>query len=78
MLYTSWMDSANCIGKDPDIFFDPKQKRKAKELCRSCSVRVECFSYSLDVDSNLYGIWGGETKGFRDIIRSSRELGWSS
>jgi WhiB family redox-sensing transcriptional regulator len=58
----------------PDAFFiDQEDGAKplytiARELCRSCPIRLQCLEYALENDENL-GFWGGmsprERKGAR-------------
>ena len=41
----AWQALANCLGVDPDLFFPERgaSTREAKEVCRACVVREECF-----------------------------------
>lgn len=56
----SWQDEALCAETDPEAFFPEKggSSRDAKQVCRSCDVRMPCLEYALDNDIR-YGIWGG-------------------
>jgi WhiB family transcriptional regulator, redox-sensing transcriptional regulator len=62
-----WQDRVACSGMDVQLFFAPDFERsqereireaKAKAVCRSCPVRVQCLDYALR-NSIRYGIWGG-------------------
>ncbi len=71
----SWQDQANCLGVDPDLFFPERgaSTREAKEVCRSCDVRVDCLEYALD-NGEKFGIWGGLSERERRRIRRQRAL----
>ncbi len=62
----TWRDSAACIDPDPSIFFLEKgdnqtgKMRRARAICASCSVRVECLDYAVQFRL-MYGVWGGLT-----------------
>lgn len=66
----SWLDNANCIGTDPDVFFPEKsrsdQSRLAKRICARCEVQTECFLFGLQL-SEGYGIYGGANASKRSI-----------
>ena len=62
-----WQDAAACRGEDLMIFFGPDgerqperdiRERKAKAICASCPVRIECLNYALRRDER-FGVWGG-------------------
>ncbi|MBO2448734.1 WhiB family transcriptional regulator [Actinomadura barringtoniae] len=62
-LIPGWMSRAACIGCDPEIFFSlhrPGGTARARQICRSCSVRNECLEYALAAGER-FGIWGGAT-----------------
>jgi WhiB family redox-sensing transcriptional regulator len=76
-----WVPYAACAGQPLDLFFGPHDNwngnskvprgsraslEKAKALCRSCPVRVECADAALP-----YGIWGGQTRAER-VLESKR------
>lgn len=58
-----WWKDAAC-GEDNSIptFFpnlkDEKAVRELKKICRTCSVRPECFAYAY-VNEEEEGVWGG-------------------
>jgi WhiB family redox-sensing transcriptional regulator len=44
--------------EDPDLFFDPRQKRRAIAQCADCPFRGRC-SYNAVATGATHGIWGG-------------------
>ena len=46
------------------------RERRAKAVCASCPVRVECLEHAIAVDER-YGIWGGLTQDERRLLRES-------
>ena len=60
--HASWLDRANCIGVDADLFFPDSATGGdldgALEVCRGCEVRAECLAHALANDER-YGVWGG-------------------
>jgi WhiB family redox-sensing transcriptional regulator len=74
-LDTSWQDSSNCLGVDPDLFFPERgaSTREAKEVCRGCVVRTECLEFAL-ANGEKFGIWGGMSERERRRIRRHRAL----
>ena len=58
----NWRDDASCAESSPDVFFpDPIRQPmafKAVQICKTCTVRLECLDYALRNDER-YGIWGG-------------------
>lgn len=69
----SWMDHANCIDLDPDLFFPERGESTfgAKAVCRGCVVRGECLEYAL-LAGERFGIWGGTSERERRSIRRQR------
>lgn len=57
---TAWRASAVCKEVDPDAFFPEKGQsdKKAKRICRQCTVRDKCLEYALKYDER-HGVWGG-------------------
>jgi WhiB family redox-sensing transcriptional regulator len=74
-LDTSWQESSNCLGVDPDLFFPERgaSTREAKEVCRSCVVRADCLEFALQ-NGEKFGIWGGMSERERRRIRRQRAL----
>lgn len=68
-----WVDSANCIGVDPDLFFPERgaSTKESKEVCRGCIVREDCLEFAL-VSGEKFGIWGGLSERERRRIRRQR------
>lgn len=54
-----WMEDANCVTSDAEIFFPDKggSTKDAKLVCSNCDVRNDCLSFALDRDD--HGVWGG-------------------
>ena len=75
MLDTSWQESSNCLGVDPDLFFPERgaSTREAKEVCRGCVVQQECLEFAL-ANGEKFGIWGGMSERERRRIRRQRAL----
>lgn len=66
-----------CKGVDPSIFFpvlkgvrytstDVKAQQMAIGICRGCSIRGKCLTYSLEYEP--HGIWGGFTETQRALL----------
>jgi len=62
-----WMEKANCLDQDPELFFPPGEEQKindtpeildAKAVCAECQVLGECLLWA--VDKRVWGIWGGK------------------
>jgi len=72
---SAWMERANCLGVDPDLFFPERgaSTREAKEVCRGCVVRAQCLEYAI-VGAEKFGIWGGLSERERRRIRRARSL----
>lgn len=69
----AWMDHANCLGMDPDMFFPVRggDTKPARRICASCPVRDTCLEYALQ-SPGLVGIWGGTSERDRQKIRGAR------
>jgi WhiB family redox-sensing transcriptional regulator len=69
-----WVDSAVCAQTDPNLFY-PEGKgftgAKAKEVCRTCPVRIQCLDWALEHDER-YGVWGGMTADQRAQLKKGR------
>jgi WhiB family redox-sensing transcriptional regulator len=70
-----WTKLARCAEVDPELFFPEKgdvySPMKARLICNSCEVKVECLEYALD-NNEKYGVWGGLTERSRQILRRKR------
>ncbi len=57
-----------CVGKDSRLFFPQGDFKeiiaKAKAICDSCEVRLECLEYAIGTNQSE-GIWGGKTEAER-------------
>jgi WhiB family transcriptional regulator, redox-sensing transcriptional regulator len=68
ILTHEWWRTASCRDAEPELFFpisataaSRAQVQRAKQICASCPVRLECLSYALD-NRQEQGIWGGLTE----------------
>jgi WhiB family transcriptional regulator, redox-sensing transcriptional regulator len=75
-----WQDDAACRGRDVVPFFAPDgerqpereiRERKAKGVCASCPVRVQCLDYAISRPEK-YGVWGGLNEEERSAERRRR------
>lgn len=72
-----WMDDANCLDVDPEIFFregkggGPGIYADAKKLCNGCDVRFKCLTYTMaaEGDGHRFGVAGGLTPTERNKLR---------
>ena len=69
----SWTEEANCKGADADLFFPERgaSTRKAKAICRACSVQSVCLESAIE-NSEKFGIWGGMSERERRRIKRQR------
>ena len=75
----SWTEEANCKGADADIFFPERgaSTRKAKSICRACSVQEECLEFAIDQSENLE--FGADfQKEKEDVLKDSVQLNLTS
>jgi WhiB family redox-sensing transcriptional regulator len=75
-----WQHAAACREEDVILFFGPDGERqperelreqKAKALCASCPVRMDCLNYALSRPEK-YGSWGGLNEDERAVERRRR------
>jgi WhiB family transcriptional regulator, redox-sensing transcriptional regulator len=61
---------------DPDLFFaeSPQDVECAKDLCRSCPVRMACLAGALE-RREPWGVWGGELFLRGEIVPRKRPRG---
>lgn len=66
----SWEEDAACGGFDPELFFGntAADERRAKAICGTCSVAMECLSVALASGMD-FGIWGGLNERERRQVR---------
>jgi len=70
-----WRAGASCIELDPEMFFpagtvgaSAHAIARAKAICASCPVQVECLEYAV-ITAQRFGIWGGTDEEERRLIR---------
>ena len=73
MIWVSdWISQAACREKDPDsLFVQGAAQNRAKLVCASCIVRVECLADALD-NQTEFGVWGGMTERERRALLRRR------
>ena len=54
---TDWMDSALCVGADPDLWFEGRHIEEAKRICAACPAAEACRAAGA---AEYRGVWGGE------------------
>jgi WhiB family redox-sensing transcriptional regulator len=69
----AWMDRANCLGCDPELFFPERGESvvEAKAVCAGCVVRADCLDFALATGEKV-GIWGGLSERERRRVRRDR------
>jgi WhiB family transcriptional regulator, redox-sensing transcriptional regulator len=69
----AWQRYAACRGENVGTFIRTRggNFNAARELCRHCSVRQECFDFAMG-DDELVGMWGGTTEAERQRLRAGR------
>lgn len=75
----AWRKRAACRGVDPSIFFpvgdgerlDSSGYAKARSICASCPVRLQCLKEHAD---EQFGFWGGRSPRERVDLRRQREV----
>jgi len=73
----AWQRKAACRGPESSLFFPPAapeargerdaREARAKQICGSCEVRIECLEYSLSI-REPHGIWGGLNESERRLM----------
>ena len=73
----SWVDRAKCVDTPTDLFYEPGDVDRAKEICASCEVADQCLAYALaceDLDPyGGHGLWGGLTGREPNRLRRRRD-----
>lgn len=66
----TWQQSGACVGKNPDLWFPDglHDGALAKQVCRSCPVRLQCLDHGLHHED--HGVWGGLDQ--RELRRERR------
>lgn len=66
--YRPWLDEAECVGIDPELFFPEKHfyhaYKFAREICTDCPVRKQCLEDTLAFEGSAtsaerFGFVGG-------------------
>lgn len=74
----SWRADAACRDAPPGLFFAGPHENdvaaRAREVCASCPVRLECLEFALTHDER-FGIWGGTSERERRRLRRARRRG---
>ncbi|MFE3290693.1 WhiB family transcriptional regulator [Rhodococcus sp. NPDC059234] len=61
-----WQMHAQCRFFGSELFFAPdgerhgarvRRERQAKQVCMTCSVRIECRGFAFD-GAEMHGVWG--------------------
>ncbi|WP_237074058.1 WhiB family transcriptional regulator [Mycobacteroides abscessus] len=70
----NWEDLAECRYIDPEVWFPEKggSAARAKRICASCPVRIECLDQAISNDER-FGVWGGKDYAERKAIKKERE-----
>ncbi len=68
---TSWTLQASCHGRAEEMFSEPTEQRRARQVCFGCPVRNQCLSEALD-NRIEWGVWGGKTERERRLILRRR------
>lgn len=66
----SWMERAACSGVGWDPFFDRPEPESALNLCRTCTVRLDCLRFAIGAGLDS-GVWGGLSPERRRRVRYS-------
>lgn len=71
-----WMESAECLNSNPDIFFTEKGEDNilARAMCDACVVIEPCLQYALDTKER-FGVWGSCGERERRYIRRLGVMG---
>lgn len=58
--YPAWQEDAACLGYPQHMFFtdDRSMVQRAKQICATCPVRIECLAYAT-ANKEEVGVWGG-------------------
>lgn len=72
-----WQPRAACRGPQAAVFFPPnrferkeeklRREARAKDICRTCSVRRNCLDYAVQI-REPHGIWGGLSETERRVL----------
>jgi WhiB family redox-sensing transcriptional regulator len=72
-----WMRDRNCLDEPVETFYpapgDVEKLRRAKGICKECTVRMDCLNFALDTNER-FGIWGGKSARERSLILRAQRL----
>lgn len=73
---TEWLALRACADMPVAVFFpeDSHGVTRAKAICATCPVRVDCLQSAMDNDER-FGIWGGTSERQRRFMRYQRRNG---
>lgn len=66
-----WVTAAACRDEDPELFYsvDPREIRRAKQVCAGCPVAVVCLQSELQHPfEDQFGVFGGHTDAERQAL----------
>lgn len=76
-----WQLKAACRGPQATVFFPPghferkdeklEREGRAKDICRTCTVKAECLEFALEI-REPHGIWGGLSENERKHMLAAR------
>ena len=68
----AWVQLRACSVTELHLFFslDPKDERKAKNICADCPVKEPCLEFAMRHDER--GVWGGTNDRQRNRLRIKR------
>lgn len=76
-----WRNDAACRGTNAERFFPASstgpgkdQEERAKQVCRRCSVTVQCRDFALESGQD-FGVWGGLSAAERRAIKRRGQAG---
>ena len=73
----AWLERAQCIGSDPELWFPvsdtPDAYQPARDICETCPVRLECLEWAIS-GGIRHGMFGGKTPSQRESYRQKHRL----
>jgi hypothetical protein len=77
----NWRQHAICKGQT-ELFFShqPAHQKEASRLCEECPVTGACAQEAFTVakEHQVYGMWGGTTKSYRERLVGSHKQMWDT
>mgnify|MGYP002735939785 FL=1 len=68
---SEWTLQAKCRGMADALFPEGKDQKRARSVCFSCPVRLQCLAEALD-NRIEWGVWGGMTERERRHLLRTR------